>query len=77
LRALHFDGNALRLVERPEPEPLSDCVLVRVAEGPEEWLGVRVLAVGRHPAKLALLRAHGIETALAQEWRVEPAPLVV
>jgi len=215
LRALHFDGNALRLVERPEPEPRSDCVLVRVslagvcntdleiakgylgfrgtlghefvgrvADGPEEWLGVRVvgeinfacrscptcarglerhcpsrtvmgivgadgafaelvrvpvqnlhpvpesvpdekavfceplaaafeileqvrvepgqraivlgdgklgvlaaqvlalagarvLAVGRHPEKLALLRARGIETALAAQWRAEPAPLVV
>jgi threonine dehydrogenase-like Zn-dependent dehydrogenase len=39
--------------------------------------GARVLAVGRHPAKLAILRARGIETALASEWRVEAAPLVV
>jgi threonine dehydrogenase-like Zn-dependent dehydrogenase len=215
LRALHFDGNALRLAERPEPEPRSDQVLVRVslagvcntdleiakgylgfrgipghefvgrvAAGPEEWLGgrvvgeinfacrrcpscarglerhcpsrtvmgivgadgafaelvrvpvqnlhavpesvsderavfceplaaafeileqvrieagqravvlgdgklgllaaqvlslagARVLAVGRHPEKLALLRAREIETVLAQDWRAEPAPLVI
>jgi threonine dehydrogenase-like Zn-dependent dehydrogenase len=215
MRALHFDGSELRLAERPEPDPLPDCVLVRVSlagvcntdleiakgylgfrgilghefvgrvsEGPEEWLGARVvaeinfacrscpacarglerhcpsrtvmgiagadgafaelvrvpvrnlhavpdavpdemavfceplaaafeileqvhveagqravvlgdgklgllaaqvlalagarvLAVGRHPEKLALLRARGIETALAQEWRPDPAPLVI
>jgi len=39
--------------------------------------GARVLAVGRHPEKLALLRARGIETVPAQEWLAEPAPLVV
>jgi threonine dehydrogenase-like Zn-dependent dehydrogenase len=215
LKALHFDGSELRLAERAEPEPRSDCVVVRVslagvcntdleiakgylgfrgilghefvgrvAEGPEEWrgervvgeinfacrscpscarglerhcpsrtvmgiagadgafaelvrvpvqnlhavpesvpdemavfceplaaafeileqvrvepeqravvlgdgklgllaaqvlalAGARVLAVGRHPAKLALLRARGIETVTAQEWRAEPAPLVI
>lgn len=39
--------------------------------------GARVLAVGRHPEKLALLRRRGIEAVLAPDWRAEPAPLVV
>jgi threonine dehydrogenase-like Zn-dependent dehydrogenase len=39
--------------------------------------GARVLAVGRHPEKLALLRARGIEAVRAGDWRGEPAPLVV
>ena len=39
--------------------------------------GARVLAVGRHPAKLSLLRARGIETARLEEWSRERAPLVV
>ncbi len=39
--------------------------------------GARVLAVGRHPEKLAILRARGIETVQEQNWRGEPAPLVV
>jgi len=39
--------------------------------------GARVLTVGRHPGKLALLRARGIDAVLEPDWRVEPAPLVV
>jgi threonine dehydrogenase-like Zn-dependent dehydrogenase len=39
--------------------------------------GARVLSVGRHPGKLALLRGRGIETVLESDWRAEPAPLVV
>jgi threonine dehydrogenase-like Zn-dependent dehydrogenase len=39
--------------------------------------GARVLAVGRHERKLALLRARGIEAALAGDWSGEPAELVV
>jgi len=39
--------------------------------------GARVLAVGRHPEKLAILRARGIETVQEREWRGEPEPLVV
>jgi threonine dehydrogenase-like Zn-dependent dehydrogenase len=39
--------------------------------------GARVLAVGRHPGKLALLAKRGIETSLAGDWRPEPFELVV
>ena len=39
--------------------------------------GARVLAVGRHEDKLAILRARGIETALASAWAGEPAEMVV
>jgi threonine dehydrogenase-like Zn-dependent dehydrogenase len=39
--------------------------------------GARVLALGRHPEHLAILARVGIETALADDWRGAPAPLVV
>ena len=39
--------------------------------------GARVLAVGRHPAKLAILSRCGIETRLAGDWTPEPTPLVI
>jgi threonine dehydrogenase-like Zn-dependent dehydrogenase len=39
--------------------------------------GARVLAVGHHPEKLAILEARGIETALADSWRGGAADLVV
>jgi threonine dehydrogenase-like Zn-dependent dehydrogenase len=39
--------------------------------------GARVLAVGKHPAKLAILERRGIETVALDEWRRQPADLVV
>jgi threonine dehydrogenase-like Zn-dependent dehydrogenase len=39
--------------------------------------GAEVLAVGRHAAKLAILERRGIETVHADQWRREPADLVV
>lgn len=39
--------------------------------------GARVLAVGRHPEKLALVAKRGIETSLTADWRPEPFELVV
>ncbi|HVN37505.1 MAG TPA: alcohol dehydrogenase catalytic domain-containing protein [Myxococcota bacterium] len=39
--------------------------------------GARVLVVGRHPEKLALLAQRGIETVLAPDWRPEPHDVVV
>jgi threonine dehydrogenase-like Zn-dependent dehydrogenase len=39
--------------------------------------GAEVTAVGRHPAKLAILARRGIATACADAFRGPPAPLVV
>jgi threonine dehydrogenase-like Zn-dependent dehydrogenase len=39
--------------------------------------GARVLALGRHPEKLAILAGRGIETALESGFSGVPAPLVV
>lgn len=39
--------------------------------------GARVLAVGKHEAKLAILRARGVETVLLGEWKREPAGVVI
>ncbi len=39
--------------------------------------GARVLAVGNHPDKLAILERRGIETVLTSDWIPEPTPLVV
>jgi threonine dehydrogenase-like Zn-dependent dehydrogenase len=39
--------------------------------------GMRVLVVGKHDNKLALLQDRGIETRTLRDWRRLPAPLVV
>jgi len=39
--------------------------------------GARVLAVGKHPEKLEILRRCGIETILSSDWTPEPTPLVI
>jgi len=39
--------------------------------------GAQVLAVGKHPAKLAILQQRGIRTATIPQWKREPADLVV
>lgn len=39
--------------------------------------GAAVLAVGRHPEKLAILARRDIETTLSRDWRREPADVVV
>ncbi len=39
--------------------------------------GARVLAVGNHRDKLAILERRGIETVLTSDWIPEPTPLVV
>lgn len=42
-----------------------------------EQAGVRVLCVGRHRTKLAVLEARGIETRVLEDFRPELVPLVV
>jgi threonine dehydrogenase-like Zn-dependent dehydrogenase len=39
--------------------------------------GARVCALGRHPDKLAILTARGIETRLASDWSPQPTEIVV
>lgn len=39
--------------------------------------GARVLAVGKHEAKLAILRARGVEAVTLEAWKREPADLVI
>jgi len=39
--------------------------------------GARVLAVGKHPGKLDLLKKRGIETTLLADWKREQADIVV
>jgi threonine dehydrogenase-like Zn-dependent dehydrogenase len=74
---------AFEIVEQVEVAPgeravvLGDGKLGLLAAQVLALAGARVLAVGRHPEKLALLRARGIETVTEPEWRVDPAPLVV
>jgi threonine dehydrogenase-like Zn-dependent dehydrogenase len=74
---------AFEIVEQVRIEPGARCTVLGdgklglLASQVLALAGAKVLAVGRHPEKLAILRARGIETALAAEWRREPAPLVV
>ena len=39
--------------------------------------GARVLTVGHHPERLALLARRGVATVLAADWTPTPAPLVI
>lgn len=74
---------AFEILEQVRVEPgqravvLGDGKLGLLAAQVLALAGARVTAVGRHPEKLALLRARGIEAVSAQEWRAERAPLVV
>jgi threonine dehydrogenase-like Zn-dependent dehydrogenase len=74
---------AFEVLEQVRVEPGMRCVvlgdgklgllLAQVLSG----AGARVVAVGRHPAKLALLARRGIETALADAYGPAGADLVV
>jgi threonine dehydrogenase-like Zn-dependent dehydrogenase len=74
---------AFEVLEQVHVEPGRDCVVL--GDGKLGLLvaqvlhqaGAKVLAVGRHRAKLALLEKRDIETVLAHEWRGDPASLVV
>lgn len=74
---------AYEILEQVRVEPGQRCVVLGdgklglLAAQVLALAGGRVLAVGRHSAKLAILRARGIEAVRVEDWRVEPAPLVV
>ena len=74
---------AFEVLEQVEIGPDQRCVVlgdgklgILVAQVLQQT-GARVLAVGRHPEKLAILESRGIETALVQAWSADPVPLVV
>jgi threonine dehydrogenase-like Zn-dependent dehydrogenase len=74
---------AFEVLEQVDVEPGQDCVVLgdgklgllvaQVLRG----AGARVLAVGKHREKLAILERLGIETVALQDWRPVPARLVV
>jgi threonine dehydrogenase-like Zn-dependent dehydrogenase len=74
---------AFEILEQVHIEPGRDCVVL--GDGKLGLLvaqvlhqaGARVLAVGRHPEKLAILAKRGIETSLESEWRGALAHVVV
>jgi threonine dehydrogenase-like Zn-dependent dehydrogenase len=74
---------AFEVLEQTQIEPGGKCVVL--GDGKLGLLiaqvlhqaGASVLAVGKHPEKLAILGKRGIETTLASEWNGELASLVV
>ena len=74
---------AFEILEQVHVEPGRNCVVL--GDGKLGLLvaqvlhqaGARVLAVGRHPEKLAILAKRDIETCLESEWRGDLASLVV
>jgi len=74
---------AFEILEQVHVEPGRDCVVfgdgklgLLVAQV-LQLAGARVLAVGRHPEKLAILAKRDIETALIDDWQGSHASLVV
>ena len=74
---------AFEVLEQTQIEPGGRCVVLGdgklgllVAQVLHQT-GASVLAVGKHPEKLAILGKRGIATALASEWNGELASLVV
>ena len=74
---------AFEILEQVEVESGLDCAVLGdgklgllVAQVLQE-AGAHVLAVGRHPEKLAILARRGIETVLADDWNPAPTSLVV
>jgi len=74
---------ACEILEQVHVTPSTDCIVL--GDGKLGLLvaqvlhhaGARVLAVGKHAAKLALLRRRGISTVTPGEWNGTPADLVV
>jgi len=74
---------AFEILDQVSLAPGTDCVVL--GDGKLGLLvaqvlfqaGVRVLAVGKHDDKLALLRRRGVETVLLSAWRRTPVDVVV
>jgi threonine dehydrogenase-like Zn-dependent dehydrogenase len=74
---------AFEILEQVRVEPGIDCTVLGdgklglLAAQVLDAAGARVLAVGRHPDKLAILARRGIETRLLADWKPAPRSLVV
>jgi len=74
---------AFEILEQVRVEPGIDCIVLGdgklglLAAQVLHAAGADVLAVGRHPAKLEVLRRRGIHTRLASDAALGPASLVV
>jgi len=74
---------AFEILEQVRVEPGADCIVLGdgklglLAAQVLQAAGADVLAVGRHPEKLAVLRRRGIQTRLASDAPLGPASLVV
>jgi threonine dehydrogenase-like Zn-dependent dehydrogenase len=74
---------AFEILEQVEVEPGAECIVLGdgklglLAAQVLQAAGANVLAVGRHPEKLAVLRRRGIRTLLASDAPLGPVPLVV
>ncbi len=74
---------AFEILQQVHIEPGRKCVVMGdgklglLAAQVLHGAGARVLAVGKHPQKLAILAKHGIETVTLDDWRGEPSSLVV
>jgi len=74
---------AFEILQQVHIEPGRDCIVLGdgklglLAAQVLHGAGARVLAVGKHPEKLAILAKRDIETVLLADWRGELASLVV
>ncbi len=74
---------AFEILEQIHVEPGRECLVLGdgklglLAAQVLHLAGARVLAVGHHPEKLAILARRDIETVLVRDWRPVPASLVV
>jgi threonine dehydrogenase-like Zn-dependent dehydrogenase len=74
---------AFEILEQVRVEPGVDCIVLGdgklglLAAQVLHGAGANVLAVGRHPEKLAVLRRRGIATRIASDAPLGPASLVV